>query len=208
MQRDAAPPLWGRGPGPITAALRKVGMPGQARTAHGRPSLVAALTFPLCLALGACVGSPAESPFEFFRQLTGDPLQGRRTPAGLDDARPNFSAVPPRPERGPAEIRAELSATLAANRAAAANPAPVGAPVPPRPDTEGAGVVPAAPPSPARLAPAPPIGLGPATLTLPGGRGAVPTPLPDIGVVPAPPPADLTAPAPPTLSTPPPPPRL
>ena len=205
MQRDAAPPR--SGPGPYTAGLRENGKAGQARAAHARPLLAAILAAPLA----ACIGSPAESPFEFYRQLTGDPLQGRRTPAGLDAPRQTFAAVPARPDRGPAEIRAELSATLAANRAAAANPAPVGLPVPPRPDTEGAGVVPAEPPPPARLAPAPPVGVGPATLTLPGTRGAPGTPataLPELGPIPAPPPAELTAPAAPVLSAPPPPPRL
>lgn len=204
MQRDAAAPreTHGSGLGHIRTALRRWGMPEQARAAQAGFAMIGVLS------LGGCVGSPAESPFEFFRQLTGDPLQGRATPAGLDATRPNFSAVPPRPERGPAETRAELSAALAANRAAAASPAPVGAPVPPRPETEGAAVVPAAPPPPARLRPAPAVGTGPATLTFPGGRGGAAPGLPQLGPVPEAPPAELLAPAPPNLASPPPIPRL
>ena len=204
MQRDMAPArgTHGTGPGHDHPGLRRWGFAGQARAAH------AGLAMAALLALSACVGAPAESPFEFFRQITGDPLGGRPTPSGLDSARPNFSVLPPRPDRGPAETRAELSAALAANRAAAANPAPVGAPVPPRPDTEGAALLAAGPPPAARLRPAPPVGTGPATLTLPGGRGTPPQEMPQMGPVPEAPPADLLAPAPPNLANPPPIPRL
>ncbi|WP_338663175.1 hypothetical protein VQH23_23935 [Pararoseomonas sp. SCSIO 73927] len=150
------------------------------------------------LALAGCVGSPGESPFEFYRQITGEALEGRPMPPGLDQARPNLGSVPGRPDRGPASQRAELSALLAANRAAAANPPTPGAPIPERPATEGLAAVPAAPPAPPRLVPAPPIGAGPATLLLPGGEAqAVPEIAPE---APAGPPPEMTAPPPPDLS--------
>ncbi|MBP0446803.1 hypothetical protein J8J14_18670 [Roseomonas sp. SSH11] len=150
------------------------------------------------LALAGCVGSPAEGPFEFYRQISGEALQGRPLPPGLDEPGPKLGSVPQRPDRGPAGIRAELSSLLAANRAAAANPQPPGGPLPERPPTEGAAVVPAAPPPPPRLAPAPPIGAGPATLLVPG------TEAPRMDeAAPEAPPAELTAPPPPGLSAPP-----
>jgi len=148
--------------------------------------------------LGACVGSPGEGPFEFYRQLSGEALQGRPLPPGMEDRGPNLGTVPQSPDRGPASARSELSALLAANRAAAAQPAPTGAPIPERPATEGLAAVPAAPPAPARLIPAPPVGAGPATLLLPG------TEAPRIGeAAPAAPPAEMSAPPPPDLAAPP-----
>jgi hypothetical protein len=148
--------------------------------------------------LGGCVGSPGESPWEFYRQLSGEALEGRPLPPGLDRGSPNLASVPQRPARGPAAERAELSAALAAARAAAETPRPSGAPVPDRPATEGLAAVPAAPPPPARLAPAPPIGTGPATLLLPG------TTVPSIPEeAPEAPPAEMNIPAPPDLAAPP-----
>jgi len=170
----------------------------QRGVAQARPlaGLAAALCVPLLL--GGCVGSPGESPFEFYRQITGKALEGRTMPPGLDQATPNLSTVPQRPSRGPASARAELSAMLAANRAASVAPVMPGAPVPDRPATEGMAVVPAAPPSPARLSAAPRIGTGPATLLLPG------TEAPRIEeAAPEGPPPGLTAPAAPDLAAPP-----
>ena len=120
------------------------------------------------LMLAGCVGSPGESPLQFYRQITGEALEGRPLPPGMERGTPNLASVPQRPSRGPSSARAELSALLAANRAASASPLVPGAPVPDRPATEGIAAVPAVPPSPARLAPAPPLGAGPATLLLPG----------------------------------------
>lgn len=165
---------------------------GQAHLAAKAALAAASLT------LGACVGSPAEGPFEFYRQLSGEALQGRPLPPGLDRGSPNLGSVPQRPDRGPASIRAELSSLLATNRAAAANPLASGAPVPDRPATEGGTVVPAGPPPPPRLAPAPPIGSGPATLLLPGTEA----PRMEEAAPDAPPP-ELSVPAPPELSAPP-----
>ncbi|WP_073136297.1 hypothetical protein [Muricoccus roseus] len=157
-----------------------------------------AVWLPLGLALGGCVGSPAEGPFEFYRQITGEALEGRPLPPGMEERSPNLGTVPQRPDRGPASSRAELSSLLAANRAAAANPLPSGAPVPERPATEGGAVVPAAPPAPPRLAPAPPVGAGPATLLLPG------TEAPRMDeTAPEAPPAEMAAPPPPDLAAPP-----
>jgi hypothetical protein len=174
---------------------------GEARDRDGRGqaragACLAALAS--CLLLGACVGSPGESPFEFYRQVTGEALEGRPMPPGLDRARPNLGTVPQRPAKGPAAERAELSDLLAANRAAAASPMQPGAPVPDRPATEGLASVPAAPPEPARLAPAPAIGAGPATLLLPGTEA--PT-MPE--AAPAAPPPEMNIPAPPNLAAPP-----
>ncbi|WP_458097238.1 hypothetical protein [Roseomonas sp. WA12] len=150
------------------------------------------------LVLGGCVGSPGESPFEFYRQLSGDALQGRPLPPGMQERSPNLGSVPQRPDRGPASMRSELSDLLAANRAAAANPPTPGAPVPDRPATEGMAVVPAAPPAPPRLAPAPAIGSGTATVLLPG------TEAPSIGEsAPAAPPPELNIPSAPNLAAPP-----
>jgi len=150
------------------------------------------------LALGACVGSPGESPWEFYRQISGEALEGRPLPPGMSDPSPNLASVPQRPSRGPASARAELTTSLEANRAAAANPRQAGAPVPERPQTEGLAAVPAAPPPPPRLAAAPPVGRGPATLLVPG------TEAPRIeDDAPAPPPAELSAPPPPDLAAPP-----
>ncbi|HEY8610957.1 MAG TPA: hypothetical protein VIL69_06670 [Roseomonas sp.] len=143
------------------------------------------------------MGSPAEGPFEFYRQLSGEALEGRPLPPGLDQGSPNLGTVPQRPDRGPASARAELSDLLAANRAAAANPLRPGAPVPERPATQGLAAIPALPPAPPRLAPAPAIGAGPATLLLPGTEAprmeeAAPSaPAPELT---APPPPDLAAP--------------
>jgi len=165
---------------------------GQARTA-ARAALLAAGA-----ALGGCVGSPGEGPFEFYRQISGEALEGRPLPPGMEARSPNLATIPGRPDRGPASARADLSTLLAANRAAAADPRRPGAPVPDRPDTEGAAAVPAAPPAPPRLAAAPPIGTGPATLLLPGQDA--PT-MED--TAPAAPPPELNVPAAPDLAAPP-----
>jgi hypothetical protein len=152
----------------------------------------------LPLVLGGCVGSPGESPWEFYRQLTGEALEGRPLPPGMDEPSPNLATIPQRPSRGPASARAELSSMLEANRAAAANPQLPGGPLPERPATEGLAVVPAAPPEPPRLAAAPRIGTGPATLLLPG------TDAPRMeDAAPAAPPPEMSAPPPPDLAAPP-----
>ena len=161
-------------------------------------SVALGLSLALVTALGGCVGSPGEGPFEFYRQINGEALQGRPLPPGLDKGSPNLATVPQRPSRGPSSARAELSTLLAANRAAAAAPIVPGAPVPDRPATEGLAAVPAQPPAPARLGPAPRIGAGPATLLLPG------TQAPRIEEeAPAAPPPTMSAPAAPDLSAPP-----
>lgn len=169
---------------------------GRARQA--RPGPVLACVLAASALLGGCVGSPGESPFEFYRQISGEALQGRPLPPGLDRPTPNLASVPQRPSRGPSSARAELSALLAANRAASATPLAPGAPVPDRPATEGLAAVPAAPPAPARLAPAPRIGTGPATLLVPGSEA----PVIEEAAPEGPPPA-LTAPAAPDLAAPP-----
>jgi len=170
---------------------------GQSRPALRGAARLAGLAM-LLPALGACVGSPGEGPFEFYRQLSGEALQGRPLPPGMEARGPNLGTVPQRPDRGPASARAELSSLLAANRAAAAQPAPPAGPIPERPATEGLAAVPAAPPNPPRLAPAPPIGAGPATLLLPG------TEAPRIDEAPpAAPPPEMRAPPLPDLAAPP-----
>ncbi|WP_426958077.1 hypothetical protein [Muricoccus radiodurans] len=204
MQQRAAPPRMNPGRRLETRQHKGVAQARAGHAAHAPRALVLLAT----MLLPACVGSPAEGPFEFYRQLTGEALEGRQMPPGLGARSPNLSVVPARPERGPAGVRADLSATLAANRAAAANPAPVGAPVPDRPATEGGAVVPAAPPPPPRIVPAPPIGAGPATLLVPGAASGAQPAAPSMpSAPPAPPPAELLAPPPPDLSGPPPPPR-
>ncbi|MFH5926352.1 hypothetical protein [Roseomonas xinghualingensis] len=191
--------------------MRKQAMPfrpetircGKARDRHGarQARLGAAgrlLALAAPLALGACVGSPGESPWEFYRQISGEALEGRPLPPGMSEPSPNLASVPQRPSRGPASARAELTSALEANRAAAANPGVPGTPLPERPATEGLASVPAAPPAPPRLAAAPPIGQGPATLLVPGMEP------PQIEEsAPEPPPAELSAPPPPDLAAPP-----
>ena len=184
---------------PVSVRYGEARERGGARQARPAPRWGArAVWLAAGLALGGCVGSPAEGPFEFYRQLSGEALQGRPLPPGLEERSPNLGSVPQRPDRGPASARAELSSLLAANRAAAAQPQPPGAPVPDRPGTEGLAAVPAAPPAPPRLAAAPPIGAGPATLLLPG------TEAPRMDeAAPAAPPAEMAAPPPPDLAAPP-----
>ncbi|WP_140884937.1 hypothetical protein [Muricoccus nepalensis] len=170
--------------------------PGPARQA--RPGRGLARVLLASALLGGCVGSPGESPREFYRQISGEALESRPLPPGMDRPSPNLATVPQRPSRGPSSARADLSASLAANRAAAATPLTPGAPVPDRPATEGLAAVPAAPPAPARLAPAPRIGTGPATLLVPGTAAPVIEEAAPEGPSPA-----LTAPAAPDLAAPP-----
>ncbi len=152
------------------------------------------------LSLGACVGSPAEGPFEFFDAVTNDPLRGREPPPGLD-ARgyPNLASVPPLPTRGAPSTREELTRALADARSQSQQPITPGAPVPPPPAGADSSV-PLNPPAPPRLAAAPRVAPGtslpmPAPGTVaPDAPGAVPE---DPGTAPAPPPAEMLAPPPP-----------
>lgn len=162
------------------------------------PAALAALLLLSACGVGERVGT-------LYDRITGDATEGRPPPPGLAAAYPNLASVPARPERGAASTREALSSALAANRAQSGQPVQPDAPVPEPPATEGAALVPRAPPAPARLAAAPPIGNGPATLLLPGTAGAPAQSLPEIGSTPAPPPAEMLAPPPPDLSAPPPP---
>ena len=151
------------------------------------------------LALGACVGSPAEGPFEFFDAVTNDPLRGRAPPPGLDrEGYPNLASVPPLPVRGAASTREELTRALGDARIQSQGPLVSGAPIPPPPSGSDS-PVPLNPPAPPRLAAAPRIAPGsslpiPAPGTSPDAPGALPA---DPGMAPAPPPAEMMAPAPP-----------
>jgi hypothetical protein len=165
------------------------------------------------LALGACVGSPAEGPFEFFDAVTNDPLRGRQPPPGLDGVGyPNLASVPPLPVRGAASTREELTRALGDARIQSQGPLVAGAAIPP-PPTGSDSPVPLNPPAPPRLASAPRIAPGtglpvPAPGTAPDAPGAVPA---DPGMAPALPPAEMMAPAPPPaemMAPPPPAPRL
>ncbi|MFC0409375.1 hypothetical protein [Roseomonas elaeocarpi] len=169
-----------------------------------RPALrIAALV--LLPVLAGCATSSGEGPLQFYRQVTAKPFEGRESPPGENDGYRNLSTIPVRPTRGEASVREELTTSLAANRAAVDQPITPGAPVPAAPATEGASIIPAAPPPPPRLAAAPPIGPAPTNAELRAGT-------PDPGSAPAAPPAELTAPAPPSpdLLAPaaPPPPRI
>lgn len=165
---------------------------------QGRPALG---LLPLLL-LAGCVGSPGEGPLDFYREISGEALEGRSMPPGLDGRYPNLSRVPPRPARGEASAREALSAALAANRAQSRTPLATDAPLPDPPATPGAAEVPRQPPAPPRLASAPAIGPSPSSDTL---RGDTPDPG---SQAPAAPPAEMLAPAAPSLSAPPPPPAL
>ncbi|UPG71240.1 hypothetical protein MVG78_11600 [Roseomonas gilardii subsp. gilardii] len=146
------------------------------------------------LSLGACVGSPGEGPFDFVREIRGNGLNGREAPPGLDQGFPNLASIPPRPARGEASVREQLTTALAANRAAAAQPIAPGAPVPEPPPSPGADQVPHSPPPPPRLASAPAIGPSTPTSTLRTGA-------PDPGSAPpAAPPPEMLAPPPPSLA--------
>lgn len=151
------------------------------------------------LPLGACVGSPGEGPFDFVREIRGNGLNGREAPPGLEEGFPNLARIPPRPARGEASVREQLTAALAANRAAASQPVSPDAPVPEPPPAPGANQVPHSPPPPPRLASAPAIGPSPPTSVLRTGApdpGSAPPPAPPTEML-APPPAPALAPAPP-----------
>ncbi|UFN49786.1 hypothetical protein LPC08_03825 [Roseomonas sp. OT10] len=160
------------------------------------------LLLPGLLLLAGCVGSPGEGPLEFYRQVSGEALDGRAMPPGLDDRYPNLANVPQRPARGEASAREALSRALADYRAQSRSPLPSDVPLPDPPATPGAAEVPRQPPAPARLAAAPPIGPSPSSEVL---RGDTADPGPQ---APAAPPAELLAPPAPDLSAPPPPPAL
>jgi hypothetical protein len=157
----------------------------------------------LGLPLAGCIGSP-EGPFEFFYGITGDPLQGRAKPPGMDsEGYPNLAAVPAPPARGAASAREELTQALANLRTQSAEPITPGAPVPPPPagaDNE----VPVNPPAPPRLAAAPRVAPGtelpiPAPGRAPApGAPAAPNAIPaDPGQAPSLPPAEMLTPPPP-----------
>lgn len=157
------------------------------------------------LSLGACVGSPAEGPFEFFDAVTNDPLQGREPPPGLDaEGYPNLASVPPLPVRGAPSVREELTRALADARSQSQNPIIPGAPVPP-PPAGADSPVPLNPPAPPRLAAAPRVAPGTALPVPTPGRPQAPGAAPDApgtlpedpGTAPAPPPAEMMAPPPP-----------
>jgi hypothetical protein len=153
----------------------------------------------MLLSLGACVGSPAEGPFEFFDAVFNDPLRGRAPPPGMDAVGyPNLASVPPLPVRGAASTREELTSALADARIQSQGPLTPGAPIPP-PPAGADSPVPINPPAPPRLAAAPRIAPGtglpiPGAGTAPDAPGAVPE---DPGMAPAPPPAEMMAPPPP-----------
>lgn len=160
----------------------------------------------LVLPLSGCIGS-GEGPFEFFSAITGDPLEGRAKPPGLDsEDYPNLASVPPAPARGAASAREELTRALADLRTQSEQPVTPGAPVPPLPAGADSSV-PANPPPPPHLAAAPRIAPG-TELPLPGrgtpaapGEPPAPNAVPaDPGQAPAPPPAEMLTPPPPAPS--------
>lgn len=166
------------------------------RPQQAGPGLPVALLLLLALPLAGCVGTPSEGPLEFWKNAFGEPLQGRPLPPGAEGAYPNLASVPPAPPRGSASEREALSAALAEARGQSRLPVEAGRPVPPPPaGAEGAGLLPAAPPAPPRLAAAPPVRALP-----PGQAGDQPGAAPELpadpGMAPAPPPAELLAPAP------------
>ncbi|MDU7520359.1 MAG: hypothetical protein E7K72_03025 [Roseomonas mucosa] len=154
-----------------------------------RPRLPRSLGLLACLlSLGACVGSPGEGPFDFVRQIRGNGLDGRAAPPGLEEGFPNLARIPPRPARGEASVREQLTTARATNRAAAAQPVAPDAPVPDPPRAPGAELVPHSPPPPPSLASAPAISPGASTPALRSGA-------PDPGSAPpAAPPAEMLAP--------------
>jgi hypothetical protein len=165
---------------------------------------------PLLAGLAGCVGSPSEGPLEAWRNLTGDPLQGRPPPPGADLPYPNLASVPPAPPRGATSTREELSGALADFRNQSQQPLPRDQPLPPVPEgTESAGIVPVLPPLAPRLAAAPAIRANdpnlpradgaPGAPALPADPGNAPALPPAEMLAPAPPPADMMAPAPPRL---------
>ncbi|MDB5369272.1 MAG: hypothetical protein JWP20_830, partial [Roseomonas sp.] len=103
---------------------------GRGYQAAMRLPLVALMLLPLA----GCVGSPAEGPMDFWRNVTGDPLQGRLPPPGMDSKEyPNLASVPPAPARGAASAREELSRALMEARTQSNQPLVPGSPVPPPP---------------------------------------------------------------------------
>jgi len=162
---------------------------GRAEGAQARPARRMLLA--VVLLAGGCVGTPAEGPVEFLRNIRGDGLNGREAPPGLDGAYPNLARVPPRPERPPAAARDALSAALLREREMAGAPIRAGQPVPPRPPgLEGSMAVPETAPAPVALTAAPRV---PWEVPAPAPRGApAAVPVPARPALPAP--ATPTAP--------------
>ncbi|WP_159995700.1 hypothetical protein [Roseomonas sp. 18066] len=171
--------------------MQQMTEPGRRPRAATRIVALALLAAPL---LAACVGSPAEGPREFWNNAFGEPLQGRPLPPGTDGAYPNLASVPPQPPRGTASAREALSAALAEARGQSREPVVAGRPVPPPPaGGQGDTAIPLNPPTPPRLASAPPIRpMAPGEGNLPSDP-ALPA---DPGRAPGLPPAEMLAPSP------------